>query len=86
MAATVLWSPATHNQDRNAPEMSPDSDHGRPTDPLNTRLRADPARIAAAHELLAEIDRMVFAGSRKHTERDHADLAARTVKGLFGRG
>jgi hypothetical protein len=66
--------------------MSPDSDHGRPTDPLNTRLRADPARIAAAGELLAEIDRMVFAGRRKHTVRDHADLVARTVKGLFGRG
>jgi hypothetical protein len=86
MAATVLWPPATHNQDRNAPEMSPDSDHGRPTDSLNTRLRADPTRIAAARELLAEIDRVVFAGSRKHTEHGHTALTARTIKGLFGRG
>jgi hypothetical protein len=66
--------------------MSPDSDHGRPTDPLNTRLRADPARIAAARELLAEIDRTVFAGSRKHAEHGHTALTARTIKGLFGRG
>jgi len=66
--------------------MSPDSDHGRPTDSLNTRLRADPTRIAAARELLAEIDRVVFAGSRKHTEHGHTALTARTIKGLFGRG
>ena len=86
MAATVLWSPATHDQGRNAPEMSPDSDHGRPMDPLNTRLRADPARIAAARELLADIDRVMFAGGRRHGEDSHAALTARTTKGLFGRG
>jgi hypothetical protein len=66
--------------------MSPDSDHGRPTEPLNTRLRADPARIAAARQLLVEIDRTVFAAGKMHSEDAHAARTARAVKGLFGRG
>ncbi len=67
--------------------MSPsDSDRGRPAAPLDTRLRADPARIAAAREFLAEIDRTVFATADKHAGEAHAALTARTVKGLFGRG
>jgi len=64
----------------------PDKNDDHPNEPLDTRLRVDPNKVAAARGLLGDIDRLVFATGDKHGADAHAGLIARAARALFGNG
>ena len=54
-----------------------------PNEHPEARLRVDPAKVAEARIVLAEIDATVFAGSARHPADEHAVLIGRAVAALF---
>ena len=66
--------------------MSPiDSLDDHQNEPLDTRLRIDPNKVAAARAYLAEIDATVFQTAEEHPADNHALVLGSAIAALFGR-